>query len=192
MVLNLLILLALMAYIPVTLTLPGIAGLILTIGMGVDSNVLIFERLKEELAIAQGPRSAVRAAFTRVWLTIVDTHVTSLIAAAFLFQFGTDPIRGFATTLAIGLLANVFTAVFVSRTLFEVALGAPFDHAGHRTHATVRQHARQLHALALARAGPVARRHWCGRVDDHHQRHDTRHRLHRWHARGRRICQRKE
>ena len=121
-VLNLLILLALMAYIPVTLTLPGIAGLILTIGMGVDSNVLIFERLKEELAIAQGPRSAVRAAFTRVWLTIVDTHVTSLIAAAFLFQFGTDPIRGFATTLAIGLLANVFTAVFVSRTLFEIAL----------------------------------------------------------------------
>ena len=90
-VLNLLILLALMAYIPVTLTLPGIAGLILTIGMGVDSNVLIFERIKEELATAQGPRSAVRAAFTRVWLTIVDTHVTSLIAAAFLFQFGTDP-----------------------------------------------------------------------------------------------------
>jgi protein-export membrane protein SecD/preprotein translocase SecF subunit len=121
-VLNLLILLAFMAYIPVTLTLPGIAGLILTIGMGVDSNVLVFERIKEELATAQGPRSAVKAAFTRVWLTIVDTHVTSLIAAAFLFQFGTIPIRGFATTLAIGLLANVFTAVFVSRTLFEVAL----------------------------------------------------------------------
>ena len=121
-VLNLLILLAFMAYVPVTLTLPGIAGLILTIGMGVDSNVLIFERIKEELAAAQAPRSAVKAAFTRVWLTIVDTHVTSLIAAAFLFQFGTGPIRGFATTLAIGLLANVFTAVFVSRTLFEVAL----------------------------------------------------------------------
>jgi len=121
-VLNLLILLAIMAYIPVTLTLPGIAGLILTIGMGVDSNVLIFERLREELATAQGPRSAVKAAFTRVWLTIVDTHVTSLIAAACLFQFGTTAIRGFATTLAIGLLANVFTAVFVSRTLFEVAL----------------------------------------------------------------------
>jgi SecD/SecF fusion protein len=121
-VLNLLILLAIMAYIPVTLTLPGIAGLILTIGMGVDSNVLIFERLKEELATARGPRSAVKAAFTRVWLTIIDTHVTSLIAAAFLFQFGTSSIRGFATTLAIGLLANVFTAVFVSRTLFEVAL----------------------------------------------------------------------
>ena len=121
--LNLLILLALMAYLPVTLTLPGIAGLILTIGMGVDSNVLIFERIKEELAASQAPRSAVKAAFTRVWLTIVDTHVTSLISAAFLFQFGTSSIRGFATTLAIGLLANVFTAVFVSRTMFEVALG---------------------------------------------------------------------
>ncbi len=122
--LNLLILLALMAYIPVTLTLPGIAGLILTIGMGVDSNVLIFERIKEELAASQSARTAVKAAFTRVWLTIVDTHVTSLIAAAFLFQFGTTSIRGFATTLAIGLLANVFTAVFVSRTAFEVALSA--------------------------------------------------------------------
>jgi SecD/SecF fusion protein len=121
-VLNLLILLAVMAYIPVTLTLPGIAGLILTIGMGVDSNVLIYERIKEELATATGPRVAVKAAFTRVWLTIVDTHVTSLIAAAFLFQFGTSSIRGFATTLTIGLLANVFTAVFVSRTVFEIGL----------------------------------------------------------------------
>jgi protein-export membrane protein SecD/preprotein translocase SecF subunit len=121
--LNLLVLLAIMAYVPVPLTLPGIAGLILTIGMGVDSNVLIFERIKEELAAARTPRSAVKAAFTRVWLTIVDTHVTSLIAAAILFQFGTTPIRGFATTLAIGLLANVFTAVFVSRTLFELTLG---------------------------------------------------------------------
>ncbi len=122
-VLNLLILLAIMAYVPVTLTLPGIAGLILTIGMGVDSNVLIFERLREELATARGPRSAVKAAFSRVWLTIVDTHVTSLVAAAFLYQFGTSSIRGFATALAIGLLSNVFTAVFVSRTLFELALG---------------------------------------------------------------------
>jgi SecD/SecF fusion protein len=121
-VLNLLILLALMAYIPVTLTLPGIAGLILTIGMGVDSNVLIFERIKEELAAAHGARAAIKAAFSRVWLTIVDTHVTSLIAAALLFQFGTTPIRGFATSLAIGLLANAFTAVFVSRTMFELAL----------------------------------------------------------------------
>jgi preprotein translocase subunit SecD len=121
-VLNLTILMALVAFIPVTMTLPGIAGLILTIGMGVDSNVLIFERIKEELAAARSARAAVDAAFGRVWVTIVDTHVASLIAAAFLFQFGTSPIRGFATTLTIGLLANVFTAVFVSRTMFELTL----------------------------------------------------------------------
>ena len=119
---NLLILVGLIAFIPVTMTLPGIAGLILTIGMGVDSNVLIFERIKEELARARSARAAVNAGFDRVWITIVDTHVTSLIAAAFLFQFGTSPIRGFATTLTIGLVANVFTAVFVSKTLFELIL----------------------------------------------------------------------
>jgi preprotein translocase subunit SecD len=121
-VINLLILLGLMAYIGATVTLPGIAGFILTIGMGVDSNVLIFERIKEELATAKSVRSAVNAGFDRVWWTIVDTHVASLIAAAFLFQFGTGPIRGFATTLTIGLLANVFTAVFVSRAVFELVL----------------------------------------------------------------------
>jgi protein-export membrane protein SecD/preprotein translocase SecF subunit len=121
-VLNLLIVMALVALIPVTLTLPGIAGLILTIGMGVDSNVLIFERIKEELARARTAREAVRAGFDRVWITIVDTHVTSLIAAAFLFHFGTSSIRGFATMLTIGLVANVFTAVFASKTLFELAL----------------------------------------------------------------------
>ena len=120
---NLLMLLGVVAYIPVTMTLPGIAGLILTIGMGVDSNVLIFERIKEELAAGRAARAAVNAAFDRVWITIVDTHVASLIAAALLFQFGTIPIKGFATTLAIGLLANVFTAVFVSKTLFMLRLG---------------------------------------------------------------------
>jgi preprotein translocase subunit SecD len=121
-VVNLVILLGMMAYLGATMTLPGIAGFILTIGMGVDSNVLIFERIKEELATARGARAAVNAGFDRVWWTIVDTHVASLIAAAFLFQFGTGPIRGFATTLTIGLLANVFTAVFVSRTVFELVL----------------------------------------------------------------------
>jgi preprotein translocase subunit SecD len=119
---NLLILLGLMAYLGATMTLPGIAGFILTIGIGVDSNVLIFERIKEELATAKGVRAAVNAGFDRVWWTIVDTHVASLIAAMFLFQFGTGPIRGFATTLTIGLLSNIFTAVFVSRTMFEVML----------------------------------------------------------------------
>ena len=121
-VLNLLVLLALMAVFGAKLTLPGIAGLVLTIGMGVDSNVLIFERIREELATAKGPRAAIHAAFDRVWITIVDTHVASLLAAAVLFQFGTGPIRGFALTLALGLLANVFTAVFVSRTMFDLAL----------------------------------------------------------------------
>jgi preprotein translocase subunit SecD len=84
--------------------------------------VLIFERIKEELAAGKPVRTAINAGFDRVWWTIVDTHVASLIAAAFLFQFGTGPIRGFATSLAIGLAANVFTAIFVSRTMFEVVL----------------------------------------------------------------------
>jgi preprotein translocase subunit SecD len=121
-VVNLVILLGMMAYLGATMTLPGIAGFILTIGMGVDSNVLIFERIKEELAAGKAARAAINAGFDRVWWTIVDTHVASLIAAAFLFQFGTGPIRGFATTLTIGLLSNVFTAVFVSRTVFDLVL----------------------------------------------------------------------
>src|SRR5687768_14368366 len=121
-VVNLIVLLGLMSYLGAAMTLPGIAGFILTIGMGVDSNVLIFERIKEELQTAKGVKQAVAAGFDRVFLTILDTHVASLIAAAFLFQFGTSPIRGFATTLTIGLLANVFTAVFVSRTMFELVL----------------------------------------------------------------------
>ena len=119
---NLLILLGCMAYIGAVLTLPGIAGFILTIGIGVDSNVLIFERIKEELGSVRGVRAAVSAGFDRVFLTIVDTHIASLIAAAFLFQFGSGPIKGFATTLFFGLVSNVFTAVFVSRTMFEVVL----------------------------------------------------------------------
>jgi preprotein translocase subunit SecD len=121
-VMNLVILLGFMAYVGAVMTLPGIAGFILTIGMGVDSNVLIFERIREELATKKGIRQAVGAGFDRVFVTIIDTHVASLIAAAFLFQFGTGPIRGFATTLFFGLLSNVFTAVFVSRTLFEFVL----------------------------------------------------------------------
>jgi preprotein translocase subunit SecD len=119
---NLSILLGMMAYLDATMTLPGFAGFILTIGMGVDSNVLIFERIKEELATAKGVRAAVNAGFERVWWTIVDTHVASLIGALLLLNFGTGPIRGFALTLIIGLAANVFTAVFVSRTMFEVVL----------------------------------------------------------------------
>jgi preprotein translocase subunit SecD len=119
---NLVILLGLMAFLGSVMTLPGIAGFILTIGMGVDSNVLIFERIKEELATSRGVRAAVNAGFDRVWWTIVDTHVSSLIAALLLLQFGTSTIRGFAITLIIGLISNVFTAVFISRTAFELVL----------------------------------------------------------------------
>jgi len=119
---NLAVLLGLMAAVGAALTLPGIAGLILTIGMGVDSNVLIFERIKEELRAGQSLRRAVAAGFDRVFLTILDTHVTSLVAAAFLFQSGSGAIRGFATMLTLGLLTNVFTAVVVSRTMFELTL----------------------------------------------------------------------
>jgi preprotein translocase subunit SecD len=122
MIFNLVILLGLMAYLGAVMTLPGIAGFILTMGMGVDSNVLIFERIKEELASQRGARRAIDASFSRVFLTLLDTHVTSLIAAGFLFQFGTGPIRGFAMTLTIGLLTNLFTSIFVSKTLFELAL----------------------------------------------------------------------
>jgi preprotein translocase subunit SecD len=119
---NLVILLGFMAYIGSVMTLPGIAGFILTIGMGVDSNVLIFERIKEELEAGRGIRAAIAAGFDRVFLTILDTHVASMIGAGILFNFGTGAIRGFATTLFFGLLANIFTAVFVSRTLFEFVL----------------------------------------------------------------------
>jgi preprotein translocase subunit SecD len=119
---NLIILLGLMAYAGATMTLPGIAGFILTIGMGVDSNVLIFERIKEELATGKTVKQGVAAGFDRVLLTILDTHVSSLISAALLFNFGTSAIRGFALTLTIGLLANVFTAYFISRTMFEATL----------------------------------------------------------------------
>jgi preprotein translocase subunit SecD len=128
-VVNLVILLGAMAYFGATMTLPGFAGFILTIGMGVDSNVLIFERIKEELGSGKTARSAVNAGFDRVWWTIVDTHVASLIAGLLLLQFGTGPIRGFALTLIIGLASNVFTAVFVSRTMFELLIGRRQTHA---------------------------------------------------------------
>ena len=120
---NLVILLAAMAYSGATLTLPGIAGVILTIGVGVDTNVLVFERIREELRNGKTVRVAVQNGFDRVWITILDTHATALIAAAFLFQFGTGPIKGFAVTLVIGLVANIFASFFVSKFLFEWVLG---------------------------------------------------------------------
>ena len=120
---NLLILLGAMAYTGATLTLPGIAGVILTIGVGVDTNVLIFERIREELRNGKTVRAATSNGFERVWITILDTHATALIAALFLFQFGTGPVKGFAVTLVMGLIANVFASYFVSRFLFEWVLG---------------------------------------------------------------------
>jgi preprotein translocase subunit SecD len=120
---NLVILLGAMAYAGATLTLPGIAGVILTIGVGVDTNVLVFERIREELRNGKTVRAAIQNGFDRVWITILDTHATALIAAAFLYQFGTGPIRGFAVTLVMGLIANVFASYFVSKFLFEWILG---------------------------------------------------------------------
>jgi preprotein translocase subunit SecD len=105
-----------------TLTLPGIAGIILTIGMAVDANVLIFERIREELRAGRTVKSAISAGFEKALSSILDANITTLIAALFLFNFGTGPIRGFAVTLSVGILASVFTAVFVSRWIFDLWL----------------------------------------------------------------------
>jgi preprotein translocase subunit SecD len=122
MALNILLLLAGLGYFHATLTLPGIAGIVLTLGMAVDANVLIFERIREELRLGKPPRAAVEAGFSRAWSAILDGNVTTLIAAAMLFQFGTGPIKGFAVTLSLGLLANLFTAVFVCKFIYDSAL----------------------------------------------------------------------
>jgi preprotein translocase subunit SecD len=122
LILNLIILLGFLGFSGATLTLPGIAGVILTVGMGVDSNVLIFERIREELRNGKTPPSAVEQGFKHAWITIVDTHVTTIVSAIILFIFGTGPVRGFAVTLSFGLFANLFTAVFVSRVIFDYIL----------------------------------------------------------------------
>ena len=119
LILNLIILLGFMGYTHAVLTLPGIAGVILTIGMGVDSNVLIFERIREEMRAGKSAAASVDQGFAHAWTTIVDTHVTTIVSAAILFIFGSGPVKGFAITLTFGLFANIFTAVFVSRTIFD-------------------------------------------------------------------------
>jgi preprotein translocase subunit SecD len=129
LILNLVILLAALAFFGAVLTLPGIAGVILTIGMGVDSNVLVFERIREELRNGKSAASAVEAGFDKAFLTIIDTHVTTVVSAFFLFLFGTGPIKGFAITLTIGLIANVFTAIYVSKSIFQYHL-AKMDRQG--------------------------------------------------------------
>ena len=122
LILNVIILVAALAYFGAVLTLPGIAGVILTVGMGVDSNVLIFERIREELRMGKTVGAAVAGGFEHAFVTIIDTHVTTIVSALILFTFGTGPIRGFAVTLTIGLLANLFTSVFVSRVIFDYVL----------------------------------------------------------------------
>src|SRR3989449_595984 len=118
--LNLLILLACMAAFGATLTLPGIAGIALTIGMAVDTNILIFERIREELRVGKTPRSAIDAGFTRAFRTIIDTHLTVMVTAAILYNFRTGPVKGFAVSLFVGLAASLFTAYFFTRLLFDV------------------------------------------------------------------------
>ena len=122
LIMNLIILLGVLGFWGAALTLPGIAGVILTIGMGVDSNVLIFERIREEVRAGKAAAAAVDQGFAHAWITIVDTHVTTIVSAAILFVFGSGPVRGFATTLTVGLAANLFTAVFVSRVIFDAHL----------------------------------------------------------------------
>lgn len=117
--LNIVLIMAALAGFGATLTLPGIAGLILTVGMAVDANVLVFERVREELAIGKSVRAAIDAGYERAFVTILDAQLTTLIAAAVLFQFGTGPIKGFAVVLTIGIITSIFTAVFVTRTVFE-------------------------------------------------------------------------
>jgi preprotein translocase subunit SecD len=120
LILNVVILLGALAYFKANLTLPGIAGIILSIGMAVDANVLIFERIKEERAIAKSVGSSISAGFSKAFSAIFDSNLTTIISAIFLFQFGTGPIRGYAVTLTISLTANLFTAVFVSRVMFDL------------------------------------------------------------------------
>jgi len=127
LVLNAVILVAALSYFDAVLTLPGIAGVILTIGMAVDSNVLIFERIREELRSGKAIIASVDGGFKKAFLTIIDTHVTTVVSCAILFLFGSGPVKGFAVTLVIGLVANLFTAVFVSKTIFdwELSRGEP-------------------------------------------------------------------
>ena len=120
MVLNMVLLLGAMALLNATLTLPGIAGIILTIGMGVDSNVLMFERIREEIRAGKQPRPAVDSGYDKAFLTILDSHVTTLITAAALFLFGTGPIKGFAVTLSLGIIINLYSALVGTKVIFDI------------------------------------------------------------------------
>jgi protein-export membrane protein SecD len=116
---NMLLVLAVLASLQATLTLPGIAGLILTVGMSIDANVIIFERIREELRKGKTPKTAIDSGYDRALTTIIDANMTTLIASLVLYQFGTGPIKGFATVLFWGILISMFTAVFITRTIFS-------------------------------------------------------------------------
>ena len=122
LVLNVVFIMAMLAIFGATLTLPGIAGIVLTVGMAVDANVLIFERVREEIRLGRTARAALEAGYSKAFLTIIDANVTTLIAALVLFQFGTGPVKGFAVTLSVGIIASLFTAIFVSRLIFDFFL----------------------------------------------------------------------
>jgi preprotein translocase subunit SecD len=119
LLLNIVLIMGALAGLQATLTLPGIAGIILTIGMAVDANVLIFQRIREELRLGKTARAAIDAGYSKATLTILDANITTLIAAVVLFQFGTGPVKGFAVTLTIGILASLFTAIIVTRLIFD-------------------------------------------------------------------------
>jgi preprotein translocase subunit SecD len=123
MVLNMLYMIAILAALEASLTLPGIAGLVLTIGMAVDANIIIYERIREELRLGKSPRTAVDAGFSRAFWTVFDAHVTNFVAGVVLYSYGSGPIRGFAVTLLIGILTNLLTSVWISRWMFDLVVG---------------------------------------------------------------------
>jgi preprotein translocase subunit SecD len=123
MVLNMLYMIAILAAFEASLTLPGIAGLVLTIGMAVDANIIIYERIREELRLGKSPRTAVDAGFSRAFWTVFDAHVTNFVAGVVLYSYGSGPIRGFAVTLLIGIITNLLTSVWISRWMFDVVVG---------------------------------------------------------------------
>jgi len=123
MMFNVVFLLAVLAMLQATLTLPGIAAVVLTIGMAVDANIIIYERIREELRAGKSPRSAVQAGFGRAFWTVFDAHVTNLVAGVVLYSYGTGPIRGFAVSLMAGIVCNLFTSVWLSRAMFDWTVG---------------------------------------------------------------------
>jgi len=119
LIINIFLILAVLAAFRATLTLPGIAGMLLTVGVAVDANILIFERIREELRTGKTPRLSLDTGYDRAFITIIDTHISGILAALVLMYFGTGPIKGFAVTTIIGLLASLFTAIFVTRVIFD-------------------------------------------------------------------------